>query len=136
MHICNSAHEYQGILAEISIISRNNETSFIMIGGDFNTDMNRNTLQTEQLKQFCESECFVVIDKLPISRVDYTFECKASGNKSHIDHFLVTENVQSFIKSCFSFDNINNASDHLAVITELNINCDYFKTNKLIQQPV
>ena len=132
--LCNNAHEYQDILAEISIISRNTDTSFIIIGGDFNTDMSRNNFQTEQLKQFCESESFVISDMLPISNIEYTFECKVTGNRSFIDHFLVTENVQSFVKSCFTVDNIDNASDHLALISEFNINCTYFKTNQLNNQ--
>ena len=51
--------------------------------------MSRNNFQTEQLKQFCESESFVISDMLPISTIEYTFECKVTGNRSFIDHFLV-----------------------------------------------
>ena len=128
-------HEYQDILAEISVISRNNDSTFIMIGGDFNTDMNRNTLQTDQLKQFCDSEFFIISDLLPSSSIEYTFECKSTGNKTFIDHMLITENMQPFIKSCSSYDSINNVSDHLPVILELDINCEYLKTNDITYQP-
>ena len=131
---CNF-HEYQDILAEISVISRNNESAFIMICGDFNTDMSRNTLQTDQLRDFCESECFIISDLLPCSNVKYTFECKSSGNKTFIDHMLITENMQPHIKSCTSYDSINNVSDHISVILELDVNCNYLKTNNISHQP-
>ena len=128
-------HEYQDILAEISIISRTIESSFIMIGGDFNTDLEKINLQTNQLIQFCDSESFIISDLLPLSNVKYTFECQSSGNKSFIDHILVTPNIQSYIKSCVAYDSINNSSDHISVILELNINCSYLKTNQIVNQP-
>ena len=48
--------EYQDILAEVSTISRAVSTSFIVIAGDFNTDLTRNTHQSRELKSFCEGE--------------------------------------------------------------------------------
>ena len=46
-------NEFQDVLAEISITCQNNPTSFIIVAGDFNSDFSRDSLQVNELKQFC-----------------------------------------------------------------------------------
>ena len=72
-------NEFQDVLAEISVICQNNPTSFIIAAGDFNSDFSRDTLQVNELKQFCIDQSLESSTLLPISNVNYTFECKNQG---------------------------------------------------------
>ena len=49
-------NEFQDVLAEISIICQNNPTSFIIAAGDFNSDFSRDSIQVNELKQFCRDQ--------------------------------------------------------------------------------
>ena len=57
------------------------------------------------------------------------------GNRSLIDHIFVSDNMKYLIDSTYSIDNVDNESDHVAVITELKLNCDYFKTVPVKTEP-
>ena len=47
-----SFNQFQDVLAEISIISHNNRSDFLIIAGDFNVDFSRDTPQTKELTFF------------------------------------------------------------------------------------
>ena len=68
----SNLNEFQDILAEISVICQSNPTSFIIAGGDFNSDFSRNTLQVNELKQFCVDQSLESSTLFPISNVKYT----------------------------------------------------------------
>lgn len=127
--------EYQDVLAEISTISNNINSSFIMIAGDFNTDFARNTPQSRELINFCESESLVSCSNLTCSNIDFTYECSATGNRSLIDHILITENVKDFICNFQSYETLDNSSDHIPLTLDLNINCEYLETKERIYKP-
>ena len=93
-------NEFQDVLAEISITSQNNPTSFIIVAGDFNSDFSRDSLQVNELKQFCLDQSLESCNFLSCSNVQYSFECKMSGSRSLIDHILVSSNVKDCVKSC------------------------------------
>ena len=131
----SNINEFQDILAEISIICQNNPSSFIIVAGDFNCDFSRDTLQVNELKQFCLDQSFESCGLLPISDVNYTFECNTSGSKSHIDHVLISSNIRDYVKSCNSIDSVNNNSDHIAFRVELDLCCDYFSSNEISHTP-
>ena len=127
-----SFSQFQDVLAEITIITQNNNADFLIIAGDFNVDFSRDTPQTKELTYFCEIESLTICDALPISNIMHTFECKKTGCKSFLDHILITNSMKDFITKCYTYDTIDNNSDHIAVISEINICPEYFTTEQRI----
>ena len=123
------------MLAEMSVICQNNPTSFIIAAGDFNSDFSRDTLQVNELKQFCIDQSLESCGFLPNSNINYTFECKKSGSRTLIDHVLISSNIRDHVKSCIPLDSVNNNSDHLAVRVELDVKCEYFSSKELSHKP-
>ena len=126
--------EYQDILAEISTISRSISTSFIVIAGDFNTDFLRNSPQARELKSFREAENLISCKNFPGNNVEFSYECKTTGNRSLIDHILITENIENFICNFKAKESLDNLSDHIPLSLDLNINCNYLKTKEITHQ--
>ncbi len=75
-------------------ISMKSQKNYIYMGGDLNTDFSRNTPQTWELSQFCNNECNVQLCKHNVSTVEYTYESVSNGTRFHIDHVLVTSNLE------------------------------------------
>ena len=125
----------QDVLSEVSVICNSNSFSFVIFAGDFNIDFTRKTAHTSELLNFCQSEGFQCCKDLPCSDVFYTFEAHGNGSRSHIDHVLVSENMVHSVTEHYTVDNIYNASDHTAVVTGFNINCEYFQQCQLNRKP-
>ena len=122
--------EYQDILAEIHTIANSNDSSFCIIGGDFNTDFSRVTSpHTVELKSFCSSENLVPCASLPLSLVTYTYECSVTYTKTLIDHFLVSDNFKPAVLEYVTENTIDNCSDHKALILTLDMSCDSLKAS-------
>ena len=128
-------NEFQDVLAEISIICQNNPTSFIIAAGDFNSDFSRDSIQVNELKQFCRDQSLESCNFFECSDIEYSFECKMSGSRSLIDHVLVSSNIKEFVKSCNPIDSIDNSSDHIAINVKLNLNCKYFTSKEITHLP-
>ena len=118
---------YQDVLAEISHICNNEDAQFVIVAGDFNTDMERRTMFVNELAQFCGNENMTVCSSLDISKVEYTYESSANYSRSLIDQVLISNNFVDSVVSHFTVDGVDNASDHLAVVTHLNVNCEYLE---------
>ena len=126
---------YQDVLAEIAAIIEKCDTEFVIIAGDFNTDFARHNHVTDELINFCEAESLTRCSILANSDVSYTFESVSSNSRSHIDHMFVSENLIASVLSHVAYDSIDNASDHLAIITQFNIksaqvNCENLNRKK------
>ncbi len=126
---------YQDSLSEIAFIGEARDSSYIFIAGDLNTDFSRNTPQTWELYQFCINECIVPLCKHNVSTVKYTYESVYNGTRSHIDHKPVTSNLVQFIVKYDVLDDINNSFDHLPVIDEFSVSCEYLCTSKPAPRP-
>ena len=120
---------YQDVLAEVASICNAHNVQFVFIAGDFNTDMSRKSMFVDELKHFCNNELFTLCSNLDISSVDYTFESMANRSRSLIDHMLISNNCKDVVSAHFTIDDIENASDHLAVGTHVNIDCEYFNNS-------
>ena len=118
--------QYQDILSEMSVIIHSHDVDNVIVGGDFNTSFARDSPQTRELQVFCSSENFVPCTTLDCAKVSHTFECIQSNSRSEIDHFLVTDSLKESVNQYYSVDCINNPSDHLVLITQLNFHCKYF----------
>ncbi len=67
---------------------------------------------------------------LHVSTVEYTYESVYNGTRSHIDHILVTSNLELFTVKYDVVDHINNSSDYLPVIAEFPASNEYLCTCK------
>ena len=117
--------EYKEVLQEISVILLNSDTQVCILGGDWNSDISRNNVQTNTFLSFIEEESFSLCLNFEDTRVPYTFH-NANSN-STIDHFLVTKNLTQYITRYELLFIVDNFSDHVPLKLELNVNINYFK---------
>ena len=128
--------EYQDVLAEISTLCVMMGPDKVCVGGDFNTDFGRlGSLHTKELVSFCETEDLSSCCLHSNSIIPYTYQCNATGSRSLIDHMLVSSNLAHLMNRCFTKDNVDNGSDHIAVIAEFEFPCHYFKQNNIKPKP-
>ena len=78
-------------LSQISCIIGDCEVNSILLAGDFNCDFSRNSPHVAAVREFIAANDLFLCLNHPTSDVDYTFECKASGSFSLIDHFAVSK---------------------------------------------
>ena len=73
----------------------------LIIGGDFNTDFTRyDSTNTNSLTEFLNRDYLHCLTQH--ADIDYTFESKASHERSLIDHFLISENFKECVKITLS----------------------------------
>ena len=120
---------YDDILSEAAAIGSRLGISHIIFAGDFNTDFGRiDSLHTISLKQFMSDESLVE----PINVIDYTYESKINGEKSHLDHFLVSPNFEVLhYKVVHTGDN---QSDHSYVVLSLSVSLDYVASSDCVHK--
>lgn len=117
--------EYKEVLQEISVILLNSDTQVCILGGDWNSDISRNNVQTNTFLSFIEEESFSLCLNFEDARVPYTFH--NDNSNSTIDHFLVTKNLTQYITRYESLFSVDDFSDHVPLKLELNVNINYFK---------
>jgi len=104
---------YESILNEISRICQEDNSSYIIVGGDFNTDFARNnSLHTQALTNFIDFENLFNGLAHTTSHVEYTYESKSTGIRSTLDHFLVSHALYYKIFSYIPLHEGDNLSDH------------------------
>ena len=68
--------------------------TFFISGGNFNTDFSlSDSLHTIALGQFVTCGTMFI----PDNSTDNTYESKITGDHSTLDHFLISENLSSFV---------------------------------------
>ena len=117
--------EYKNILNEISVICNSTNASHVCIGGDFNTDISRNTPQTEALKLYLEDSNLYCCALDQTCNIDYTYCSKINGSTSFIDHFVISQNLKDKLNAFLSSDPVNNPSDHAAISCNIECNMSY-----------
>ena len=125
----SNIHAYQDVLAEVAAICGNENASYVILAGDFNTDLRRRSLNTKELEKFCNDESLRSLVNVNCSNVDYTYE-SATGSRSLIDHCLVSDSLINYVKSFNAYDSIDNASDHLCIVAQFSIDCEYSVTHQ------
>ena len=123
--------EYIDILNEIYTLSVNIKADYICIGGDFNTDLSRNTQQTNILKSFVADNHLSFCALSNASDIEYTLKSKINDKRSFIDHFLLSKSLSCKLSEFTSIDDINNKSDHIAIKCSIDINITYSHQPKL-----
>lgn len=91
-----------------------------------NTDLSRNqSLHTKSLLAFAKRESLIPAIHHECSNVDYTFESKASGERSLLDHFIVSENLVGSICEHNVVHRGDNLSDHSPIEITMDISTRY-----------
>ena len=117
--------EYKDVLNEISVTMLNSDTRAFILGGDWNSDITRNNVQTNTFLSFVEEESLSLGLDFQDAKVPYTFH--NANSTSTIDHFLITKNLDQYISKYESLFLVNDFSDHVPLILELDINIAHFK---------
>ena len=73
----------------------------LVIGGDFNTDLNRNTCQTKYLTQYIDKLCLKSVWEHKKAIVQPTFESYCGRHVSVIDYFVCSINLFSKVVKAF-----------------------------------
>ncbi|ESO92706.1 hypothetical protein LOTGIDRAFT_175652 [Lottia gigantea] len=109
----SNEHEFDDTLNEIGKLIYESDTDYIVVGGDFNTDLSRTTsYHTIRLKALCSSHTLDFAQKHDNSNVEYAFESKINGDKSSLDYFLFSENLGTNLIEFISIHDGDNMSDH------------------------
>lgn len=137
-HDVSTAEVYGDILNEITQIAENTNCEKIIVGGDFNTDFRRTrSLNTNALVTFMHNEFLKCGEDFISSRIDYSYESKANGHQSLIDHFLVTNNLFEDINRYEALHDGDNLSDHSAVCMSFDLltSSEEIKTGQPVSVP-
>ena len=124
---------YQDILAEISHLCQVRGNNYVIIAGDLNTDLSRNTYFSHELQQFCNNEDFCTLTCSDLCDFSYTFE-SAMGSRSLIDHVIVSKNLLSCVERYNTHDSVDNTSDHLPVTANFNFICEYLLCDNVVNE--
>ena len=103
--------DFIDVLNEITIILSNADTQYSILGGDFNSDTSRNTLQCNTFLSFINDQSLSLCLNYNFANVPYTFHNENS--KSTLDHFAVTNNSFTSISKYESLFLVDDFSDHV-----------------------
>ena len=117
--------EYKDVLQEISVILLNSETQVFILGGEWNSDITRNNVQTNTFLSFVDIESLSLGLNYVEAKVPYTYH--NANSYSTIDHFLLTKNLIQYVTKYESLFLVDDFSDHVPLKLELNININYFE---------
>ena len=130
----DSYYKFVEVMNEIEQLIHRYNPSHVILGGDLNTDLSRNSPQTQVLRQHIETFNLTVCIDLQKADVPYTFICPATSNTSRIDHFMVTNNLETSVSKCEIIDNPL-FSDHVPVSMELDISMRYVSSKNSEKVP-
>ena len=117
---------YIAVLDDILTNDICNNVDHVIIGGDFNTDLNRlRSAHTTNLLDICNRENIKCVLGHPKCNIDYTYESMSNHQRSCIDHFIVSEDIYDCIVTCTVLHDGDNLSDHDVVCMELSLNTIY-----------
>ena len=89
--------EYSEILNEVSSICLNSTTQYIIIGGDWNANSNRNDGRSKLFKEFIAQENLYNVLDSDVANVRYTYYREngpdVDPTTSTIDHFIILPNL-------------------------------------------
>ena len=104
--------EYNYVLSCISTCSYQNEVEYCIIAGDLNTYLIHSSSDTISLNSFIEHEHLAYVLQLISNNVSHTFT-STKYTKSLIDHFIISQSLCNCIIYYYTFDLIDNLSDHI-----------------------
>ena len=99
--------------------------TMLCVGGDFNTDLKRDTSQTQALNAFCNDNDLFCCARKDLLNFNFTYCSKINGRKSFIDHFVISDNLRDKLVTFNSIDSVLNPSDHIAIKCLFKLNLSY-----------
>ena len=110
-------YEFSNILCDIMVLSQTHNIDNLVIAGDLNTDLSRaNSVHTQMIEEFMVNNCLKICS---LGTIDYSYESKINGLRSHLDHFIVSENICDLVTNVSVRHDGDNLSDHSPVIAEI-----------------
>ena len=114
-------------LSEVSSIINTYDEHKVIIGGDFNVDFNKDSINKDILTNFCVTENLTTEFHQFPNNISFTYE-SSTGNRSHIDHFIYSTNISDKITNVQCKIDGNNLSDHHPL--DLCLKIDYDKSKE------
>ena len=119
--------EYIYILGVIIVCQIKVKANYIIIGGDWNTDLQRcHSNSTIALNDMCTEQDLTCVSS--VYDIDFTYVSDVNGTYSTIDHFIVSNSLNTGVNNYCIVNNIDNMSDHLplCMYSHLPVNIMYF----------
>ena len=102
------------------IIEHYNDINYVIVGGDFNADLERTySLRGSVLKSFCSNFDLHLCVTNDVARIEFTYFNEFSNAKSVVDHFLISENLSEKLFHYECLQDGNNLSDHMPLMMSL-----------------
>jgi exonuclease III len=116
----------QDLIADINSWIDNFPTCTVLLGGDFNIDLDSNADISLYVNDFIDQRGLTRCDKIMPRLMNYTFYDEPNDHRSYIDYFMISD-----VKDVVRFEVLDpdiNPSDHLPIrVTcqcDLNMTCD------------
>ena len=124
------------VLNQIDLAIDEEKNKKVIVLGDFNSDLNRETEFDSILKAAIESYDLTCVDHLYTQSIDYTYRNK--NKKSRIDHIFINKHadkttIQANIQH--GKNHFDNLSDHLAITIDTMIELNEHKKEKKNKKP-
>ena len=114
-------NDFCSVLSVVTSISQSFPDAMLIVGGDFNVDISRNTTHTSEFVRFCTDLNMMTVNQHPKSKVDFTYHF---GMKrfSTIDHFVLPKYVfDTSINEVAVIHDADNLSDHEPLLLQIGI---------------
>ena len=136
-HNATRTEEFISLLSAIEYLNSQCQDCTVIVGGDFNVDLCRNSNHTTLLNKFCSDNNLYPVVRHSESCVDYTYQFNMS-RFSVLDHFIIPGALfDTAVGSVHAEHNVDNRSDHEPLFLRLNISSYYTScTNKVFTRKV
>ena len=114
-------NEYADVLLKIDQLIVNNFDCHCVIGGDYNVDFSRNSVNTALLRGFCDNHGFKCASNYSDANIDYTYHFGMT-RFSVIDEFILSDFLfHNMLRNVRVIHDIDNLSDHEPLVIELHL---------------
>lgn len=114
------------LLALLDGVTDDNSNKDVIIGGDLNFDFNNSNAICQMVTEFMLKHSLKRCDSIISHTISYTYHHSSLGQKSFIDHFIVSDNVYNAIAGGNIVEDGANLSDHNPVSINFS-DCSWLK---------
>lgn len=128
--------EFSECIDQLEYIINGNDCHAVIIGGDLNVDLNRNTAHRDYVKHFVQNNLlkFCWDHKSAIS--NHSYENHNGIGVSTIDHFICSVNIFDTVSRMHVIDDVTNTSNHRPIILDFECECVRLHvTNQSMRRP-
>ena len=115
--------DYNFYLDKIKTIIVSAETPYVFVLGDFNADIQSDSVFGTELVEICNLNKLDFIDKCLLPSSSFTFISQAHGTTSWLDHCITTAAGRFIISDAYITDNVV-CSDHFPLTVNVLCNID------------